>query len=102
MPTIEVKEKQIPRVPCPHCHKMLSVNLLPFQDDVTKVLESKCPYCFQTLFTAMTLLTHKNLNGLMETLQAMFVAVNTVGRADFNRAVVDAAHTVQKKNRLDG
>lgn len=95
---IQVEEKQIPRVPCPYCKKALAIDLRPFQDDVTKVMESKCPYCFNTLFTAMTLLTHKNLNGLMETLSAMYTAVNMVGRAGAQQSLIDAAVRNQKEN----
>lgn len=90
MSNIEVKEKQTPRVPCPYCKKKLAMDIRPFQDDVTKIIESKCPYCNKVLFSAMTILTHRNLNGLMETLQAMYVAMQQVARADGSQQIIDA------------
>jgi uncharacterized Zn-finger protein len=90
MSNIEVKEKQTPRVQCPYCKSKMAVDLRPFQDDVTKIMESTCPYCNRVLYTAMTILTHRNVNGLMETLQAMYIAVNQVSRADASQQVIDA------------
>jgi hypothetical protein len=97
MSEIEVKEKTVPRVTCPHCKRVMAIDIMPFQQDVTKVIESNCPFCYKKLFTAMTILTHKNLNGLMETLHAMHIAVQTVDRAGMNKNAIDNALKVHKK-----
>lgn len=89
MTGIEVTEKTAPRVKCPYCQELMTMDIRPFQDDITKVMESLCPFCHRKLFTAMLVITHKNINGLMETLQAVFTAVQQVARANTERSIID-------------
>lgn len=98
MGKIEVKENPAKKVTCPHCRERMVIDLLPFQEDPTKIMESKCPYCYKNIYVALTILAHKNLPGLMETLQAMFIAINEVGRANANRNIIDASVSQAKKH----
>jgi len=66
-----------PRIICSRCKKEIVMDITIFKDDVTKIIQDKCPYCRGEIFTGMLILSHPDLKGLMQSFQVMITALNT-------------------------
>lgn len=69
MALIEVLEnKTAPQTKCPHCTKVMFLDLRIFERDVSKIVKSKCPFCGGEIFTGLLILVHPQLRGLAQTI----------------------------------
>ncbi len=71
-----IKEPNYPRSMCPHCKKIMKVDITLFKDNASKILQSNCPYCGGTIFSGMLLLSHPELAGLMKCIQIVVETLN--------------------------
>ena len=74
---IVVKDNnRAPQGICPHCKGTLLLNLAPFQDDMSSIVQTKCPLCHGDIFTACLVLVHGNPEGLANTIINMAAVVD--------------------------
>lgn len=66
----------VPRSKCPHCQKVMIVDVILFKDDAAKIMQSKCPYCGGTIFTGLLILSHPDLHGLGKCIEIVVDALN--------------------------
>lgn len=59
---------------CPRCKRKMIFDLGMFKSDITKVVQSKCPYCKGKLFTCVLILTNTSLPALMNQLKNLITA----------------------------
>ena len=59
---------------CPTCKREMQFDLGMFKDNITKVVQSNCPFCKQTLFTCILVMTNVNMDRLMDQLKRVIVA----------------------------
>lgn len=70
------REAAPPIIICSHCKNEIQIDITNWKDDVTKVMQDKCPKCHGTLFVCMFLLAHKDLKMLMQCVQAVTEALS--------------------------
>ena len=63
-----------PRAICPHCKKKMIFSIDMFKNDLTKIVESKCPYCRGRLFSCVLILTNTNMPQLLNQLKRVIMA----------------------------
>lgn len=74
---IVVKDNdRAPQGICPHCKRTLLLNLSPFQEDMSSIVQTKCPLCAGDIFTACLVLVHGNPEGLANTIVNMAAVVD--------------------------
>ncbi|KKM79613.1 hypothetical protein LCGC14_1348110 [marine sediment metagenome] len=74
---IVVKEnKRAPQGICPHCKRTLLLSLASFQEDMSSIMQTKCPLCGGDIFTACLVLVHGNPEGLANTIINMAAVVD--------------------------
>lgn len=72
------KDKQDPGTAiCPRCKRKMIFDVSMFKRDITKVVQTKCPYCKGKLFTCILVLTNTTLPRLMGQLQIMIESVRS-------------------------
>lgn len=59
------QDRSIPRVACPHCGEVNLIDIIPFREDVSKILRDNCTSCKQEIFVAILLLGHTKLDLLL-------------------------------------
>lgn len=59
---------------CPHCKRKMIFDISMFRDNITKIVESPCPYCKKTLFTCVLILTNTSMYALTEQLKSVVEA----------------------------
>jgi len=68
MPNIELIDKNKkgpPTVICPYCKRKMIFSIDMFKNNITKIVESKCPYCSGKTFTCILILTTTTMQRLM-------------------------------------
>jgi hypothetical protein len=61
-----VNNDKRPRSICPHCKKVMMVDLRPFQEDITKIIESKCPFCLGKIYSGLLIVSNTDLHRLAQ------------------------------------
>jgi len=56
---------------CPHCKRKMMFNLGMFKNNISKIVESKCPYCGGKIFSCIVLFSNTNLNLLLNNLKGL-------------------------------
>lgn len=74
--TIEVKESNTPKVICPHCKQVINMDIMPFRDDITKIMEDKCYQCGGTIIVSMLIICDADMRRMLRTLQAIIGMVD--------------------------
>lgn len=77
MPNIELIDKDRkgpPTVICPHCKRTMIFSIDQFKNDITKIVESKCPYCMGKTFTCVLILSNTNMHRLLNQLKTVIAA----------------------------
>ena len=70
------KEELKPRVICGNCKEEILMDLTPFNQDCTKILQDKCPKCRGSLFVGVLILSHPNLNGLLQCIETVISSMS--------------------------
>ena len=65
------------RVSCPWCRKMMVADLSTYTIDMSTPIRSRCPYCSGEIYTALIILSHKNIPQLGKLLSHVIEAVET-------------------------
>lgn len=74
---IEVRENtKAPQGLCVHCKKTVFLNLDPWKQDTSRIMESHCPFCRGKLFTGLLIIMHGSLPGLAETIKTITNVLN--------------------------
>ena len=73
---IKDHEANRPQAICPHCKRNLTVDIKPFEKNIAKIMESKCPECNGKIFTGLLLLAHPELEGLLACIRIVVDALN--------------------------
>lgn len=77
MSNIELIDKDrvgLPTVICPHCKRKMIFSIDMFKSDITKIIESKCPYCNGKTFSCILILTNATLQRLLNQIQRVISA----------------------------
>ena len=77
MSKIELVDKDRPgpaTAICPRCGKKMIFNIDMFKDNITKIVESKCPYCSGKLFSCILILTNTNMPKLLDQLKRVITS----------------------------
>lgn len=75
-----IENEKAPRSVCPHCKKVMFVDVTMFKDDVTKIMESKCPYCHGTIYTGVLILSNTDLRKLAGAIQTVIDALKPANK----------------------
>ena len=60
-----------PRTICPHCKRTILMHLTPWENDVSKVIQDKCPHCGGVIVSALLILSDADVKRLMGQVQAI-------------------------------
>ena len=71
------REEKKPEIICPHCKKRNVIDILPWREDVTKIMQDKCRHCRGNIVVAMLLLGHKDVRQLGIAIQTVIQSLNT-------------------------
>lgn len=66
-----------PRIICPHCKQAILVSIKPFEKNVAKIMQDKCPKCRGVIFMGLLILAHPDLQGLISCIKLVVETVNT-------------------------
>lgn len=74
------KEEVKPRVVCGHCKNEILIDIKPFSQDCTKIMQDKCPNCNGTLFVGLLILSHPKMNGLLQCIERVINALSNASQ----------------------
>ena len=76
---IKIQKEEIkPRVVCGHCKNEILIDIVPFSNDCSKIMQDRCPECKKELFVALLILSQIDLNRLLKTVELI---TTTLGNA---------------------
>ena len=65
----DVKKK--PQTVCPHCKRFILMTLNAWEEDVSRIVEDKCPYCGGVIVAGLLILCDGDIKRLMGQIQAI-------------------------------
>ena len=78
MPNIELIDKDRKGPPtgiCPHCKQKMITSLDMFKDNITKIVESPCPYCKGKIFSCVLIMSNVRMDWLLDQIK---IVVKTI------------------------
>lgn len=72
------KEPKPPMVICGKCKREIKISIKPFMENVSDVIQDKCPACGTTLYVGVLILAHTELKGLLSCIK---IVVNSLQNA---------------------
>jgi hypothetical protein len=76
--SIELIERQPkPKIICPHCHKEILIDIMPFKDNVSQIMADNCARCGGKIFVGIMILCHPKIEGLAYCINAASNAIQT-------------------------
>lgn len=70
------KSKNEPIVKCPHCTKQQLIDIVPFREDVTRIMSDKCRHCGGEIVVSMLILCDTDMRSMLQTIQAVVATIN--------------------------
>ena len=77
MSLIKVQQNQKPpMIKCPKCEDIFYIDIKPWTKDVSKVMQDNCPKCGHVIFVSLLILSHPNLQGLLEMIKKIITTLD--------------------------
>jgi phage FluMu protein Com len=71
------KEPSLPRVKCPHCDAINFIDITPFKEDVSKLMQDKCKHCNAIIYVGLLILGHTSVELLLQLIQKIISVVTS-------------------------
>jgi hypothetical protein len=70
-----INQPNQPIVICPRCEGKNHIDISPWKDDVTRIMEDKCVKCGGTIVVGMLILADIHMARLLQTVQAVIAVI---------------------------
>lgn len=75
-PNITLGEDNRPKSICPHCKDIMIMDIMPFKDNISLIMQDNCPRCGGNIFVGLLILSNSSLKGLYSSIQIVIDAID--------------------------
>lgn len=70
-------QPSLPRVACPHCGQPNLIDIMPWREDVSKLMQDKCKHCNKDIYVALLILGHTKVELVLQLVQKVISVITS-------------------------